>query len=48
MDRVGFEPTTSAAVAFYLSKVAAIERELITAQIPPGPIFLCMLRNHGP
>jgi hypothetical protein len=42
MDRVGFEPTTSARflrAALSLLSKAAIERELITAQIPPAPFF---------
>jgi hypothetical protein len=43
MDRVGFEPTTSAwtflSCSYYLSKMAVdIERE-IKVQIPPAPLF---------
>jgi hypothetical protein len=43
MDRVGFEPTTSAALfkgsSFYLSKEAELWKENLTIQVPAAPLF---------
>jgi hypothetical protein len=49
MDRVGFEPTTSALLQLYrLSKGApAMEREELHAQIPPIHFEMLALRGLG-
>jgi hypothetical protein len=39
MDRVGFEPTTSALLGASLSKGAAARKYHLIVQIPPAPFF---------
>ncbi|MFL6395277.1 MAG: hypothetical protein ACJ708_11570 [Nitrososphaeraceae archaeon] len=48
MDRVGFEPTTSALLGAFLSKGAAARKYHLFVQIPPAPFSLHAMQYSVP